>query len=77
MLIASVERPHLMLSPVSPFFKANSEGASLALAMSTKCSALCGLKKRENKYVLQYRVDADVKHVRLIYLLCQKVKKLP
>ena len=52
--------PHLVLSSVSPSFKANSEGASLALAMSTKCSALSGLKKRGNRYVLQRRMQASM-----------------
>ena len=63
--------PHLVLSFVSPFFKANSEGASLAFAMSTKCSALSGLKKRGNRYVLQDRMQADM------MLSCHEAWKLP
>lgn len=49
----SVQNSHLVLSSVSPFFNATAEGANLALANLTKCSALSALKKPGNKYVLR------------------------
>ena len=46
-------KSYLVLSSVSPFFNATADGASLALANSTKCAALSALKKPGNKYVLR------------------------